>query len=129
MDKFLILIWFCISCRRSVYCSNVSSGQDRSHPAAAAAATSRRALLSATALIAAVAPLPAQADSVIDGQGRTAVLPLTAEEDLTIPQRQLLEYNRRSQRQNGAPPDFPLFIKEGYDMTVLISDGYQVRKL
>lgn len=53
------------------------------------------------------------------------MLPLSAEEDLTIPQRQVLEYNKRTQRQNGAPPDFPLFIREGYDMTVLTPDGYQ----
>ena len=112
------------ACRRSVYCSVVSDGGDQPSPTAL---LSRRALLGATAVIAAIAPLPAQADSVIDGQGNTQVLPLTAEEDLTIPQRQVLEYNRRTQRQNGAPPDFPLFIKEGYDMTVLVSDGYQVR--
>lgn len=40
--------------------------------------------------------------------------------------RQVLEYNKRTQRQNGAPPDFPLFAREGYDMTVLTSDGYKV---
>lgn len=68
----------------------------------------------------------ARAESVIDGQGTTEVLPLSAEEDLSVPQRQVLEYNRRSQRQNGVPPDFPLFVREGYNMTVLVSDGYEV---
>lgn len=51
---------------------------------------------------------------------------LEVEEDLTVSERQVLEYNRRTQKQNNAPPDFPLFVREGYDMTVLTSDGYQV---
>lgn len=64
--------------------------------------------------------------SLVDGQGETYVLPLSAEEDLTVPQRQILEYNKRAQRQNNAPPDFPLFVREGYDMTILTSDEYKV---
>jgi FKBP-type peptidyl-prolyl cis-trans isomerase len=63
---------------------------------------------------------------VIDGQGVQRMLPLSAEEDLTVAQRQILEYNRRTQRQNNAPPDFPSFLREGYDMTILASEGYQV---
>ncbi|EFN57971.1 hypothetical protein CHLNCDRAFT_12126, partial [Chlorella variabilis] len=39
-------------------------------------------------------------------------------------QKQILEYNLRTQRQNNRPPDFPAFVREGYDMTVL-GDGYQ----
>lgn len=74
----------------------------------------------------AAAPRSAGAESVLDGQGVQRVLPLSAEDELTIPQRQVLEYNRRTQRQNNAPPDFPSFIREGYDMTILASEGYQV---
>lgn len=33
------------------------------------------------------------------------------------PSQQILEYNLRTQRQNNAPPDFPAFVREGYDMT------------
>ena len=68
------------------------------------------------------------APNLIDGQGEVRVLPPTVEEDLTIPQRQILEYNKRTQRQNNAPPEFPSFIREGYDMIVLVPDGYQVRR-
>ena len=65
---------------------------------------------------------------MIDGQGVQRMLPLSAEEDLTVAQRQILEYNRRTQRQNNAPPDFPSFLREGYDMTILASEGYQARR-
>eukprot|EP00890_Picochlorum_soloecismus_P004686 jgi/Picsp_1/5218/NSC_02581-R1_peptidyl-prolyl cis-trans fkbp-type len=65
------------------------------------------------------------ASDVIDGQGEVRVLGLDVEEDLNVSQRQLLEYNRRTQRQNNAPPDFPAFIREGYDMTILASEGYK----
>ncbi len=34
-----------------------------------------------------------------------------------LPSPQILEYNLRTQRQNNAPPDFPAFVREGYDMT------------
>jgi len=67
-----------------------------------------------------------KAENVIDGQGETRILRVTEEEELSVPQRQVLEYNRRTQRQNGAPPDFPLFIRDGFDMTILVTDGYQV---
>lgn len=65
------------------------------------------------------------AADVIDGQGELRLLGLDVEEDLNVSQRQLLEYNRRTQRQNNAPPDFPAFIREGYDMTILASEGYK----
>lgn len=93
------------------------------------AIVNRRCVLSLGGLIAlASAPRPADAaPNVIDGQGEVRVLPPTVEEDLTIPQRQILEYNRRTQRQNSAPPEFPSFIREGFDMIVLVPDGYQVR--
>ena len=69
--------------------------------------------------------------SAIDGQGALRVILSdqleTAEEDeLSVTQRQALQINRRTQRQNNVPPDFPLFVREGYDMTVLASGGYQV---
>ena len=40
-------------------------------------------------------------------------------------QRQLLEINLRTQRQNNAPLDFPNFVREGYDVTV-VGDSFQV---
>jgi hypothetical protein len=38
---------------------------------------------------------------------------------------QVLETNRRVQAQNNAPPDFPAFVRQGYDIKVL-ADGYSV---
>ncbi|KAG7672910.1 hypothetical protein Ndes2526B_g08562 [Nannochloris sp. 'desiccata'] len=116
--------------RRNVHCASYSSSQDNDHSTIpATAALTRRALFGgAVALGAAISNPPAYADttSVIDGQGQTRVLPITSEEDLSIPERQVLEYNKRTQRQNSAPPDFPLFVREGFDMTVLTPEGYQV---
>jgi FKBP-type peptidyl-prolyl cis-trans isomerase len=111
--------------RRNVHCASHSDTNDHSQ----IPAFTRRALFGAVALGAAVSssPLSAYAETnVIDGQGQTRVLPLSSEEDLSIPERQVLEYNKRTQRQNSAPPDFPLFVREGYDMTVLTPEGYQV---
>jgi hypothetical protein len=51
----------------------------------------------------------------------------TEEESLAISARQILEINKRVQRQNNAPEDFPLFIREGYNMTLLV-DGYVQEK-
>lgn len=69
--------------------------------------------------------------SAIDGQGTLKVIlsdqiEAAEEDELTVTQRQALQINRRTQRQNNVPPDFPLFVREGFDMTVLVSGGYQV---
>ena len=107
--------------------SQSESASSPHHPTAST--ITRRLFGAGTALAAALVStaLPAaQAASVLDGQGLTRVLPLASEEDLSIPERQVLEYNKRTQRQNGAPPDFPLFVREGFDMTVLTPEGYQV---
>ena len=90
--------------------------------------SSRRQMLLATAVMLSnsmVKPMPAKSDGqIVDGQGELKVLGLDQEENLTVSERQILEYNRRSQRQNNAPPDFPNFIREGFDMTILTSEGY-----
>ena len=61
---------------------------------------------------------------MLDGQGETFLLPTSAVQNFAAAQKQILEYNQRTQRQNNVPPDFPAFVREGYDMTVL-GDGYQ----
>lgn len=61
----------------------------------------------------------------MDGQGVERVLNLASGDSLPTTARQVLEYNRRIQRQNNAPEDFPNFVREGYDMTLLVDDGYQ----
>eukprot|EP00884_Botryococcus_braunii_P020320 jgi/Botrbrau1/6972/Bobra.0165s0010.3 len=53
--------------------------------------------------------------------GKVTLLPTTT--DLTLSERQVLEINLRVQRQNGAPPDFPVFVRQGFDIKVL-ADGY-----
>jgi len=68
--------------------------------------------------------------SSIDGQGSLSVLLSDdielAEDDLSVTERQALQINRRTQKQNNVPPDFPLFARDGYDMTILVSNGYKV---
>ncbi|CAG9460478.1 unnamed protein product [Pedinophyceae sp. YPF-701] len=44
---------------------------------------------------------------------------------LNSTQRQIYEFNTRIQRQNNAPEDFPHFVREGFDMIMLL-DGYEV---
>lgn len=71
----------------------------------------------ATAAHAVPAAGAATAENVIDGQGQTFLEPFSAVENFTAAQKQILEYNLRTQRQNNRPPDFPAFVREGYDMT------------
>ncbi|KAH9308538.1 hypothetical protein KI387_036449, partial [Taxus chinensis] len=39
-------------------------------------------------------------------------------------EKRLLEQNKRIQKANGAPPGFPNFIREGFDVKVVTSDNY-----
>lgn len=83
---------------------------------------SRRQLLASAAAVVVGTALPAAlpcsagAEGVLDGQGETVLLPLSAADTFTANQKQILAYNRRTQRQNGVPPDFPAFVREGYNM-------------
>lgn len=112
------------ACRQLAVTPACSQQQIQQHPQvqpqwaeAAPAAPSRRQLLAgaAAAAAAAVAPLPARAEptNVIDGQGQTFLVPQSAVAEFTAAQKQLLEYNLRTQRQNNAPLDFPAFVREG----------------
>lgn len=42
-------------------------------------------------------------------------------------ERRLLEQNRRIQRENNAPEDFPNFVREGFQVKVVASDNYITR--
>lgn len=37
--------------------------------------------------------------------------------------RQVLEYNQRIQRQNNAPKEFPSFVRDKFDITI-VADGF-----
>lgn len=39
-------------------------------------------------------------------------------------ERRLLEQNKRIQRENNAPEDFPNFIREGFDVKVVTAENY-----
>ena len=101
-------------------CSQTESQQSSS---------SRRSLLLSAAAATLLAtttqpPLPASAaENVIDGQGSMTLISIEELDQLTQAQKQILEYNRRSQRQNNAPLQFPEFIKEGYNV-IIIADNY-----
>jgi FKBP-type peptidyl-prolyl cis-trans isomerase len=59
-----------------------------------------------------------------DGTGDVSLLTLAAaERDLTPTDRQVLELNRRVQAQNRAPPEFPAFVRQGFDIKI-IGDGF-----
>lgn len=111
--------------RSRASCSAQAQRQQQPTPSQqqqACGAPSRRQLLAGAAAAAAGAALPpvrpaAAAENVIDGQGQTFLEPFSAVENFTAAQKQILEYNLRTQRQNNRPPDFPAFVREGYDMT------------
>ncbi|WCJ22992.1 FKBP-like peptidyl-prolyl cis-trans isomerase family protein [Euphorbia peplus] len=42
-------------------------------------------------------------------------------------ERRLLEQNKRVQRENNAPDDFPNFVREGFEVKVVASDNYMRR--
>lgn len=67
---------------------------------------------------------PPRTDTVLDG-GTTALLPTSAEADLSPAEKTALAVNRRVQAQNAAPDDgtFPVFVRQGYDIKVL-ADGF-----
>jgi hypothetical protein len=81
----------------------------------------RRSILAIAALL----PLiPAQAWAG-DSEGTVSLVDQAQAENLSGYQRQVLEYNQRIQRQNNAPPDFPSFIRDKFDITV-VADGFSV---
>ncbi|KAK9819473.1 hypothetical protein WJX74_010867 [Apatococcus lobatus] len=69
---------------------------------------------------------PSRAMPVADiaeiGEGTTRLVP-SGQARLSLSERQVLEQNRRRQAQNSAPPDFPSFARQGFDIKIL-ADGY-----
>ncbi len=70
------------------------------------------------------APLDSSGAGKGDEDGRTLVLGLAAVDLLNDQQLKVFEYNRRIQAQNKAPPGFPVFARDGFDMRVFC-DGYE----
>lgn len=67
---------------------------------------------------------PTTTQTIING----GVTTLVSSEDvvnLSPAERQLYQFNKRAQGQNRVPEDFPVFIREGYNIKV-IADDYQV---
>ncbi|XP_076944280.1 peptidyl-prolyl cis-trans isomerase FKBP20-2, chloroplastic-like isoform X1 [Bidens hawaiensis] len=58
--------------------------------------------------------------------GLLPVLPSTAKSKIKNPydEKRLLEQNKRIQRENSAPDDFPSFVREGFEVKVVASDNY-----
>lgn len=61
--------------------------------------------------------------------GISTALPSTGKTKSKNPydERRLLEQNKRIQRENSAPQDFPNFIREGFSVKVVTSDNYVKR--
>jgi len=55
--------------------------------------------------------------------GITQLLNSTATNTFTLNEKQLLEINRRVHKQNNVPPEFPLFVRNGFNIKV-VADGY-----
>lgn len=92
--------------------------------------TTRRALLlalSGSATVLCSVPEPASAgtaDQVLAG-GTSRLIESSEVQSLTPTQKQIYGLNRRVQVGNRAPDNFPGFIKEGFNTTV-VADGYVV---
>ncbi|BDA41338.1 probable FK506-binding protein at C-terminar half [Coccomyxa sp. Obi] len=59
--------------------------------------------------------------AVVDG-GVTVLVPTSAADNLGPAEKKALENNRRIQTQNNVPPDFPSFVRQGYDIKILADD-------
>jgi FKBP-type peptidyl-prolyl cis-trans isomerase len=60
-----------------------------------------------------------------DGTGDVALLTTeSASRELTPTDRQVLALNRRVQAQNRAPPEFPAFVRRGFDI-LIVADGFE----
>ncbi|KAK9843584.1 hypothetical protein WJX84_004988, partial [Apatococcus fuscideae] len=112
-------------CRRS---ERRQSRDDRHAPQESqhASSTTRRSLLAGLVL----APAALQASGPCPGAPQAAAAALSqdvrecqAGKLLTLPEKQVLEQNRRRQAQNSAPRDFPSFARQGFDIKIL-ADGY-----
>lgn len=68
--------------------------------------------------VACLLPLAARAD-----EGTVSLVQLADVENLSGYLRQVLEYNQRIQRQNNAPKEFPSFVRDKFDITI-VADGY-----
>lgn len=116
-------VWPSLSASRPArILSRVRRGQVRNVRVAAENSTKpsqnnhrRHALLATTAL---TLGLPARAD-----EGAVALVQQADIENLSGYLRQVLEYNQRIQRQNNAPKEFPSFVRDKFDITV-VADGY-----
>jgi len=73
---------------------------------------------------------PAQAVEVIvagEDEGRVELLPSSAAAELSLSEKQILEYNKRIQAQNRVPREFPWFVREGFDVKI-IADDFSITK-
>mmetsp|Transcript_44472 Transcript_44472/g.115065 ORF Transcript_44472/g.115065 Transcript_44472/m.115065 type:complete len:270 (-) Transcript_44472:89-898(-) len=69
--------------------------------------------------------LAEQISAAGDEDGEVLLLPTSAAPDLSLSEKQVLEYNKRIQAQNRVPKEFPLFVREGFNVKIL-ADGYDV---
>eukprot|EP00894_Picocystis_sp_ML_P001046 jgi/Pico_ML_1/51563/g2566.t1 len=97
---------------------------------------SRRAALAMAAVLVrprasvaeeAVRAREAQGRLASEGDDETYVLVATeAATSLNAQQQKQLDNNKRIQYQNGVQGDFPGFVREGYNVTVVVDDSYCV---
>uniref|UniRef100_A0A061R0F0 peptidylprolyl isomerase n=1 Tax=Tetraselmis sp. GSL018 TaxID=582737 RepID=A0A061R0F0_9CHLO len=66
--------------------------------------------------------LAEQSAQAVDDEGKVELLPKANAAELSLSEKQILEYNKRIQAQNRVPRDFPWFVREGFDVKVLADD-------
>jgi hypothetical protein len=64
-------------------------------------------------------------DAALAEDGGVSFLPTSQMSKLSAYQRNVMEYNQRIQKQNNAPPGFPAFIRDKFDITI-VGEGYEV---
>eukprot|EP00193_Tetraselmis_chui_P008876 CAMPEP_0177767592 /NCGR_PEP_ID=MMETSP0491_2-20121128/9209_1 /TAXON_ID=63592 /ORGANISM="Tetraselmis chuii, Strain PLY429" /LENGTH=280 /DNA_ID=CAMNT_0019284221 /DNA_START=136 /DNA_END=978 /DNA_ORIENTATION=+ len=97
------------------------------------AAVSRRALLGIGAVLTAWQPTTSRQGAAFaqqvsapgDEEGQVDLLPKSAAAELSLSEKQVLEYNKRIQTQNRVPLEFPWFVREGFNVKIL-ADGFSV---
>lgn len=69
----------------------------------------------------------AQGRLASEGDDETYVLASSmAEERLSVQAKKLLDTNKRIQFQNGVKGEFPGFVRDGYNVTVVVDESYRV---
>lgn len=106
------------SCFRARHHGRVVNVQAQRHSADTHQLGRRHALLLPSAFLLLNSCPAARAE-----EGTVSLIQLADVSNLSGYLRQVLEYNQRIQRQNNAPKEFPSFVRDKFDITI-VAEGY-----